>query len=75
MNAIEMKRSLREALSPHLENLRMTKKRVSAQEFNYLITEFKRRIMEDPTVYLAGVENSRELELLIESVIDEVEES
>lgn len=53
----------------------MIKKRVSVQEFNYLIAEFKRRILEDPTVYLTGVENSRGLKLLIESVIDEVEES
>jgi len=37
MNTIEMKRSLRVALSPHLKNLRVAKAKMSDREFAGLV--------------------------------------
>jgi hypothetical protein len=75
MNTIDRKRSLREALSPHLENLKITKAKMSHKEFANLITDFKHRLMSNPGAYLKGVENSCDVNLAIESIIDEIAEN
>lgn len=75
MNTIDMKRSLKEALSPHLKNLRITKMKVSHKEFADLITDFKHRLMNNPGAYLKGIENQFDFKLVIESIIDEIAEN
>lgn len=75
MNTIEMKRLLREALSPHLKNLKITKAKVSHKEFADLIVDFKHRLMSNPDAYLKGIENTFDVELAIESTIDEIAEN
>lgn len=75
MNTIEMKRLLREALSPHLKNLRKIKVKVSHKEFVDLIADFKHRLMANPEEYLKGIENTFDVKLMIESIIDEIAEN
>lgn len=75
MNTIEMKRLLREALSPHLKNLKITKAKVSHKEFVDLIADFKHRLMANPREYLKGIENTFDVKLMIESIIDEIAEN
>lgn len=41
MNTIELKRSLKVALSPHLKNLSVTKAKISDQEFADLVADFR----------------------------------
>ncbi|MBS1554064.1 MAG: hypothetical protein JSU09_03990 [Bacteroidetes bacterium] len=75
MTTIEMKRSLREALSPHLKNLKITKAKVSHRQFADLITDFKHRLIANPEEYLKGIENTFDVKLMIESIIDEIAEN
>lgn len=75
MNTIELKIALKVALSAHLKNLSVTKAKISDQEFADLVADFRQRLLNNPDAYLAGVENSHHVKLVIESIIDEVAES
>jgi len=75
MNTIEIKRSLRVALSPHLKNLRVAKAKMSDREFADLVASFGQKLLSNPGAYLAGVGDSHHLKLTIESIIDEIVES
>lgn len=75
MDTTEIKRSLKAALRPHLKILRVMKAKMSDREFAELVVDFEQKLLSNPRAYLAGVEDSLDVKLTIESIIDEVVEN
>lgn len=75
MYTVEMKRSLKVALRPHLKNLREMKAKMSNQEFAELVVDFEQKLLSNPRAYLEGVDDCLNVKLTIESIIDEFVEN
>ena len=72
---IKCREMLREALSPHLENLKRKKSEMSSDEFDDIAKETLDRILQDPKKYLTGIEEETHTKMTIESIFNELAES